>query len=192
MIPLAEQPRVAKVLNRKAQPASEKPIPNRMKLATLLPIIAAAALATPFSALAKDKHDGGKHHGGGGSHHGSYHGNHYSYRSYPSYRYGGFGYGGFGYYSSFPSYYRPSLRLSYSSYSRPVSVYRGVQVGRSYSDSLAIDVQRELRRRGYYRGSIDGDIGPGSRAAIRAYQRERGLSATGRIDTSLLRSLGIG
>ena len=36
------------------------------------------------------------------------------------------------------------------------------------SRSVEIDVQRGLARRGYYRGPIDGDIGPGSRAGIRA------------------------
>jgi peptidoglycan hydrolase-like protein with peptidoglycan-binding domain len=54
-----------------------------------------------------------------------------------------------------------------------------------------IDVQQALRRRGYYHGSIDGDAGPGTRGAIRAYQDDRGLAVTGRIDAALVRSLGI-
>ena len=52
-------------------------------------------------------------------------------------------------------------------------------------------MQRALQRRGYYRGYVDGDIGPGSRAAIRSYQARHGLYVTGRIDSALLRSLGI-
>jgi len=76
----------------------------------------------------------------------------------------------------------------------------GFSVNRSFrtptysrcSDDLAVDVQRELRRRGYYRGAIDGDVGPGTRSAIYYYQADRGLSRTGRIDRTLLRSLGIG
>ena len=76
-----------------------------------------------------------------------------------------------------------------SYYSSPV--YRGETVG-GYADELAVEVQSALRRRGYYRGAIDGDIGPASRSAIRAYQADRGLAVTGRIDSSLLRSLGIG
>lgn len=56
-------------------------------------------------------------------------------------------------------------------------------------NSLVANVQRELRRDGYYRGGIDGAIGPESRAAIRAYQVDHGLPVTGRIDYSLLRSL---
>ena len=158
-----------------------------MKLTSLLPALAAVcALTAPISVQAKDKHD--KHDRG--DHHDSHHdhdrrGPHVVIR--PS-----FGYGhGSSYYRHSPYYYsRPSLGFSY--YSRPSTVYRGYSAYGSYSDSLAVDVQRELRRRGYYRGPIDGDIGPGSRAAIRNYQYDRGLSATGRIDSSLLRSLGIG
>ena len=55
--------------------------------------------------------------------------------------------------------------------------------------NLAVNVQRTLKREGFYLGSIDGIIGPESRAAIRAYQATHGLPITGRIDASLVRSL---
>ena len=86
------------------------------------------------------------------------------------------------YYDSYPTrtYYRGIPRASYS--------YRE---SASYSDDLAVDVQRTLARRGFYRGEIDGDVGPGTRAAIRAFQYSRGLTVTGRIDSSLLRALGL-
>ena len=126
-------------------------------------------------------------------------------RSYyrPSYRYSygypySYGYGyGYPYYSYGYPYYYPRSTFAVSYVSRPSydyydsRVYRG-RVVDDYADSLALDVQRELRRRGFYRGSLDGDIGPASRAAIRAYQAQRGLRVTGRIDSSLLRALGIG
>jgi hypothetical protein len=130
-------------------------------------------------------------HSWGRSHHRPYYryayGYPYSYGYYPYYSYGYpyYGYGsGFGvsFYSE-PSYYDDYY------YSSPV--YRG-RVVEDYADSLEVDVQRELRRRGFYRGAIDGDIGPATRAAIRAFQADRGLRVTGRIDASLLRSLGIG
>jgi peptidoglycan hydrolase-like protein with peptidoglycan-binding domain len=60
-----------------------------------------------------------------------------------------------------------------------------------HGGGLAADVQVALRKRGYYRGPIDGSIGPASRGGIRAYQANRGLYITGRIDRTLLRSLGI-
>lgn len=129
-----------------------------------------------------DRH---RHHGHYG--HG-YYGRGYSYRPY-YYRPYSYGYP----YRSYYSYPSTSVGISFSrpsySYSRPV--YEGRTVARSYSDDLAEDVQSALRRRGYYRGPIDGDIGPGTRSAIRAYQSDRGLVVTGRIDSALLRSLGI-
>lgn len=153
--------------------------------------VAALALATPATVFAKDKH---KHH----HHHSAvyvqpYCAPHvsYGYRPYyysrpsvsvgfystPSY-YRSSGY----YYDSYPSrtYYRGIPRASYS--------YRESS---SYSDDLAVDVQRVLARRGYYHGEIDGDVGPGTRAAIRSFQYSRGLTVTGRIDSSLLRALGL-
>jgi Putative peptidoglycan binding domain len=90
-------------------------------------------------------------------------------------------------------YSRPYHGSHYSYGYRPsVSVNVHRSYGSSYSGDIVVNVQRELRRRGYYRGSIDGDAGPGTRSAIRAYQYDRGLSATGSIDRSLLRSLGVG
>lgn len=77
-------------------------------------------------------------------------------------------------------------------YHRPVVVAPApVPAYYPYSYSMACDVQIALKRRGYYRGPIDGDIGPSSRAAIRAWQYDRGLRITGYIDRPLLRSLGL-
>jgi peptidoglycan hydrolase-like protein with peptidoglycan-binding domain len=56
---------------------------------------------------------------------------------------------------------------------------------------LTVKVQRILKRLGYYRGPIDGDFGPGTSAAVRAYQVDNQLPPTGRIDRFLLRSLGL-
>jgi Putative peptidoglycan binding domain len=153
-----------------------------MKLTRLFPAVpilsALALLAVPATGLCDKKkitvyqdNDGDGHY-----HkkkievpHRSYH-----YQPAPSY-----------YHRPYPYVYRPSVSVSVQrSYSSGYS-------SRSYSDELAVDVQRELRRRGYYRGSIDGDVGPGTRNAIANYQDDRGLPVTGRIDRNLLRSLGI-
>jgi hypothetical protein len=144
----------------------------------LIPILAAAAFAAPATSLADHKHK--DHH----DHHGDWHHGSNYYYSRPSYGYYGYRpYYGYGY---------PRTTFGLSIYSRPTyytsSVYRGYE----YSDSLAADVQRALKRRGYYHGYIDGDIGAGSRAAIRAYQRDHRLAVTGRIDSALLRSLNVG
>lgn len=49
--------------------------------------------------------------------------------------------------------------------------------------------QRELKERGYYSGPVDGVIGAATENALRAYQRDRGLKVTGRLDSSTVRSL---
>jgi peptidoglycan hydrolase-like protein with peptidoglycan-binding domain len=77
----------------------------------------------------------------------------------------------------------------YSSRSLVPSRYLERDVYRS--DSLDVAVQRALARLGYYRGPIDGDIGPGSRSAIARYQRDHGFAVTGTINSTLLRALGI-
>ncbi len=51
--------------------------------------------------------------------------------------------------------------------------------------------QEALRRLGYYKGSIDGQSGPGTRAALRTYQVDRGLAVTGRLDEETFSALGL-
>lgn len=43
----------------------------------------------------------------------------------------------------------------------------------------ATAIQRALKNAGYYQGSIDGKIGSGTKAAIRDFQKDRGLVADG-------------
>ena len=56
---------------------------------------------------------------------------------------------------------------------------------------LVAQVQRKLKKLGYYEGVVDGEMGRGTRGAIRAYQNENGLAETGVIDRPLLRALGL-
>ena len=51
------------------------------------------------------------------------------------------------------------------------------------------ELQAQLARFGYYKGSVDGKIGPMSRAAIRAFQSRAGLSADGYAGADLLNRL---
>jgi His-Xaa-Ser repeat protein HxsA len=61
-----------------------------------------------------------------------------------------------------------------------------------YADSSVSQVQAALAREGYYHGAIDGSIGPATRNALRRYQRNQGLDATGRIDRAVIEALGLG
>ena len=60
-----------------------------------------------------------------------------------------------------------------------------------YWRGLAVSVQSELARRGYYHGEVDGVIGSGSRTAIKEFQASKGLPGTGMIDARLLKALRI-
>ena len=69
-------------------------------------------------------------------------------------------------------------------------------VGASVSDNVPAsqpwsvrDVQRELARLGYYTGGLDGQVGPLTRGAVEAFQRDAGLPPTGRIEPALVSEL---
>jgi peptidoglycan hydrolase-like protein with peptidoglycan-binding domain len=65
--------------------------------------------------------------------------------------------------------------------SRPLRVTR----------ALVREVQRRLKRQGYAVGRVDGRLGRKTIRAIKRFQRDVSLPATGRIDRRLLESLGI-
>jgi len=52
-------------------------------------------------------------------------------------------------------------------------------------------VQKALLNQGYYKGAVDGQIGPMSQRAIKRYQSDHGMDPTGLITDSLLKSLGV-
>lgn len=149
-------------------------------LTSLFPIVTALSLALPVAGLSSTeaRHWGGRHPMPCGGCHGS----HFSPPCHGRAFYGGplfWGPGiGFSYYNS-PAYYALHNDAGYQRNAAAVS------------DDLGEDVQRALAERGFYHGAVDGEIGPESRAAIRAYQNKHGLEPTGRIDVTLLRSLRI-
>jgi len=59
------------------------------------------------------------------------------------------------------------------------------------SSATVSAAQRSLRKRGFYKGTIDGQMGAETAAAIREYQRNSNLRLTGRIDRETLESLGV-
>ena len=58
-------------------------------------------------------------------------------------------------------------------------------------DQVIANVQAALQQQGYYRGDVDGLIGPLTRGAIADYQRDHGLYITSAIDQPTLQSLGM-
>ncbi len=56
---------------------------------------------------------------------------------------------------------------------------------------VLLGVETNLRRRGLYRGQVDGVFGPELEYALRTYQSRLGLISTGRLDMDTLASLGL-
>ena len=110
---------------------------------------------------------------------------------YPYYSYGpsvsfGFGYPySYGYYPyGYSSYYPYDYSYGYYGYNRPGYNSYG-------NGSIVIQVQSRLARAGYYRGPIDGVMGPRTHYAIRAYERDHGLRVDGMISGQLVRNMGL-
>jgi len=63
--------------------------------------------------------------------------------------------------------------------------------GNANADSTVAAAQQQLAREGYYRGQIDGVLGPETRAAIAQFQTNHGLRVTGALTTDTLGALGL-
>src|SRR5580704_4564948 len=114
---------------------------------------------------------------------------------YPGYAYYPYPYYGDPYYGN-PYYGNPYYGSPYSGNPYSGNPYYGnVYSGNPYYEnrdprsSATKTVQAALARRGYYRGPIDGAIGPETRNAIRSFQAHQGLPVTGEMDGRLIRAL---
>src|SRR6267143_978279 len=97
---------------------------------------------------------------------------------------GGYYYWNNGYW--YPAWgYDPSAE--YYAYDAPI--YVGHRAGPP--DRVIADVQAGLQQMGYYKGEVDGLLGPLTREALAAYQADQGLTATAVIDEPTLNSLGM-
>ena len=81
--------------------------------------------------------------------------------------------------------YQPSAE--YYVYDGPI--YAGRQA--EPPDRVIADVQAALQDMGYYKGEVDGLLGPLTREALTAYQSDNGLYTTAAIDEPTLDSLGL-
>ena len=75
---------------------------------------------------------------------------------------------------------------AYYPYDGPIYGY-----GNLTPDRVIVNVQVALQEQGYYAGPIDGDLGPQTRAALAAYQADRGLAVTSAVDRPTLQTLGL-
>jgi peptidoglycan hydrolase-like protein with peptidoglycan-binding domain len=54
------------------------------------------------------------------------------------------------------------------------------------------NVQQALQQDGTYRGRVDGVWGPGTQAAVRTYQQQHNMNATGQLDQDTLAAMNLG
>src|SRR2546423_3274579 len=59
-------------------------------------------------------------------------------------------------------------------------------------DQIMADCQATLQEEGYYKGEVDGLMGPLTREALASFQRDHGLITTAALDQPTLSSLGLG
>jgi hypothetical protein len=59
-------------------------------------------------------------------------------------------------------------------------------------DKVIADVQAVLQEMGYYKGEVDGLLGPLTREALTGYQTDQGMTVTAVIDEPTLDALGMG
>ena len=86
----------------------------------------------------------------------------------------------------FPAWgYNPSAQ--YYAYDGPIYVGQRAEP----PDKVIADTQALLQQMGYYRGEVDGLLGPLTREALTAYQADNGLATTASIDEPTLDSLGL-
>ena len=86
----------------------------------------------------------------------------------------------------FPAWgYNPSAQ--YYAYDGPIYVGQRAEP----PDKVIADTQALLQQMGYYRGEVDGLLGPLTREALTAYQTDNGLAVTAAIDEPTLDSLGL-
>ncbi len=71
-------------------------------------------------------------------------------------------------------------------YDGPIYGYDGLA-----PDQVISSVQGALQEEGYYRGAVDGELGPLTREALAAWQRDHGLAITTVIDEPTMQSLGL-
>jgi len=96
-----------------------------------------------------------------------------------------------GYYFFNQGYWYPAwgynASAQYYAYDGPIYAGHGAQP----PDQVIAQTQDLLQQMGYYRGEVDGLLGPMTREALTAYQTDNGLAPTAAIDQPTLDSLGL-
>jgi hypothetical protein len=97
-----------------------------------------------------------------------------------------------GYYYFNNGYWYPAWgynpRNEYYAYDAPIYAGKHAQP----PDKVIAEVQAVLKDMGYYKGEVDGLLGPLTRQALTGYQTDNGMTVTAVIDEPTLDALGMG
>ena len=141
---------------------------------------------------------GGGHFAGGGGHFGGFagrsftrQGDHFRHGDHDRFRHdGSFFFGDpFGYDYPYYSYDYPYYGYDYPYYGYYDDNAGDYSYAQTPSQEIVIAAQKELTQLGYYRGRVDGLIGPQTERAIRRFQSAEKLPVTGQIDDPTLKAL---
>jgi hypothetical protein len=131
-------------------------------------------------------------HGGGWWHGGWWHGGHwYRWGWWPGYGWGWWGWGGWYPYWAWGEYPYGYWNGGYGAYGDPGG-YAGGYGEPPGAQGETSAIQSRLANLGFYHGAIDGKVGPGTESALKAFQAQHGLRASGQIDDETLSALGLG
>ena len=83
---------------------------------------------------------------------------------------------------------RPTIKVVTAAPATPTRTPPSLQVGFKGSSEVR-RLQKRLKELGYYNGSVDGDFGKGTEAAVKAFQKDNGLSADGKAGAKTLEKL---
>ena len=86
---------------------------------------------------------------------------------------------------------RATIQVVTQAPATPTPTPKSLQRGFKDSDEVRA-VQKRLKELGYYTGSADGDFGPGTESAVKAFQKANGLTADGKVGTKTLEKLNSG
>jgi peptidoglycan hydrolase-like protein with peptidoglycan-binding domain len=72
-------------------------------------------------------------------------------------------------------------------YSQPGAAQTG-----ELTPDMMRNVQQALQQQGFYHGQVDGVWGPGTQSAVRGFQQQHNLNATGQLDQDTLAAMNLG
>jgi peptidoglycan hydrolase-like protein with peptidoglycan-binding domain len=82
---------------------------------------------------------------------------------------------------------QPSQLLQLTGQSQPATPPPPERLSREAVENI----QRQLRKFGFYYGGIDGEWGPSSQAALTSFQANRGLQTSGQLNPETVKAMGL-